>query len=54
MNTKGIYLLVFKSKLHLIIFTFNLTMYFQDFKSCRYRFSVVVEELRQAKANEYR
>ena len=28
--------------------------YFQDFKSCRYRFSVVVEELREAKASEYR
>ena len=30
------------------------TFLFQDFQSSRYRFSVVVDELRQAKANEYR
>jgi len=28
--------------------------HYKDFKSCRYRFSVVVEELREAKASEYR
>ena len=37
-----------------IVKTFSNRFIFQDFQSSRYRFSVVVNELRQAQANEYR
>ena len=45
---------VIKSQWCVILCDFSDVIYFQDFKSCRYRFSVVVEELREAKASEYR
>ena len=66
---RGILVLIYTIKVILIddqipsltLFSFRIfidsvanTFLFQDFQSSRYRFSVVVDELRQAKANEYR